>query len=507
MSSTKKVKQISYISALTIIVCSTIGAGIFFKNSSIFNNAHGSLGLAIASWIVSAFGITAIGLALIEVSSASQTDKGILEWAKKFMPKKFSKFSANYMLLVYLPLNYVAMPIYAVMSIQDATNDTWMANPWIVTLIAFSIFMWFAIMGFFSLKASEKFSWLFTVAKFIPIIIAPLMTIHHYGSSNISATISDMNSPGLTHFSGWLGIMASIPAILFAYDGFYTVTSLKKSLKDEKKMGSLIAVGMAIITGAYLFFAILTGIYQQTDIFGPYSESVTSMFNALIFLAVLGIINGFAMGVPRMYLASLEDGDFNLLLWFKRTFRIKTLKMASFLISIAITILFWIVIIPVGIYGIKSTNDFYYNTYGDGTAQLYEFADILTNFTSLLAFVIIGGSIFGAILNRKTKHVEVKKSKLFLPFAWISVVFLAIGTLYFIIDQFTLVGGLNVDPIMNGKETYATVGQQQFAYGMKFIFLAISMAISIIPMAIPANNKELKYTKEEQEEFKTVIWK
>lgn len=46
---TKKTKQIGYLTAMVISVGSTIGAGIFFKNNSIFANAHGQLGFMIAS--------------------------------------------------------------------------------------------------------------------------------------------------------------------------------------------------------------------------------------------------------------------------------------------------------------------------------------------------------------------------------------------------------------------------------------------------------------------------
>ncbi len=40
-----------------------------------------------------------------------------------FAPKKLAKFSASYMLLIYLPLNYVAMPIYAAMTVQDILDS------------------------------------------------------------------------------------------------------------------------------------------------------------------------------------------------------------------------------------------------------------------------------------------------------------------------------------------------------------------------------------------------
>ena len=489
-----KTKKISYMTALVILVASTIGAGIFFKNGTIFANSDGSLGLAIASWVISAIGIIAIGLSLIEISSASKNDKGILAWVKNFAPKWVSKYSVNYVLLIYLPLNYVAMPLYAVMSIQDATNDTWMANPWVVVGISFGIFAWISSMGFFTLKVSEKFSWIFTAMKFIPLFIAPFITINNSSSSDIHSVVSGSvgAAEGITHFSGWLGLMASIPAILFAYDGFYTVTSLKSDMEDPKKMGPLIAVGISLITAGYLFFAVLTGIFGQTDIFGSsYSEFTIAFMNSLIFMAILGIINSFAMTTPRMYMTSFAEGDFNLLLWFKRTFRIKTLKMASFLISVIIAVLFWIVLTPIGIYAIEPTS---YQIYGDGTAQLYVFADLLTNFTSLAMFMIIGVAIVGGLVNRKTNKTKVVKYKWFLPAAWVSTIFLGIGTLYFIIQEFALAAGLNVSS-----------WDSQVSYIVQLGIVIFTLGISAIPLFIPANNKKYKLDAEEERETNLVL--
>jgi UDP-N-acetylmuramyl pentapeptide phosphotransferase/UDP-N-acetylglucosamine-1-phosphate transferase len=41
---------------------------------------------------------------------------------------------------------------------------------------------------------------------------------------------------GLNGLHPGLGIIASIPAILFAFDGFFTITTLRSSLKNKKQM-------------------------------------------------------------------------------------------------------------------------------------------------------------------------------------------------------------------------------------------------------------------------------
>lgn len=507
-------KKISYLSAIMIVVGSTIGAGIFFKNGSIFVNSHGSLGLTIASWLVAAFGILMIGLALIELSSASKKDRGILEWAKNFMPKSLSKYSTNYMLLIYLPLTYFMMPIYAVMSLQDATNNAWTTNAWVVGIIAFGFFAWIATMGYLSTKVSEGFNWIFTIAKFIPLFIAPFLTIDHYesireatGSTGLHAKVAEnfdkfrgghVQAIGLTQSTGWLGIMASIPAILFAYDGFYAVTALKSKVKDEKKMGAIVAIGLALITAGYLFFVIFTGIYGQKNIFGPYSKTITSFFNAMIMIAILGIANGFAMGAPKIYEESYEAGDFALLKWFKEKLNIKSFKQAAFFVVFIFSALWFIVLVPVSTS--KGIEDAYGGDYGETAGKLYGIVDMISNYTSLAVFIIIGGALIGGIMNRKTNKVQVKHSKLFLITAWISVIFLAIGTIYYLADNFAIISGFqSMKPdditahndalleVAKGNLTMADVPvikDYQVDAAVKMGILIFTLIISAVPLII-----------------------
>jgi hypothetical protein len=71
------------------------------------------------------------------------------------------------------------------------------------------------------------------------------------------------------------------------------------------------------------------------------------------------------------------------------------------------TILFFAIAGPIGAYGY--TIDGYGENYGGN--HLYAFCDILTNFTSLLVFIIIVTAVLGGLINRKTKKVKVIKYK------------------------------------------------------------------------------------------------
>ena len=182
----KRTKQITYLSAVIILIGSVIGAGIFFKNATIFKNAGGSIGFLIASWIVGGIGVIAIGVALVEVSSGVKDNSGMLGWLRKFAGPKASKYGTAYMLLILMPINYLTLPIYAAMSLQDAGLDL---NEWLIAIVAFSIFLWITITAFLSMRFGEVSQWIYTFIKFIPLIAIFIISLVQSARSGVVGNI------------------------------------------------------------------------------------------------------------------------------------------------------------------------------------------------------------------------------------------------------------------------------------------------------------------------------
>lgn len=67
----------------------------------------------------------------------------------------------------------------------------------------------------------------------------------------------------------------------------------------------------------------------------------------------------------------------------------------------------------IGVYVYKFDEYSFYGPQG----TLYTFADHIVNYTTLVMIIIITTSILGALRNRKTNKVEVKRSKFFVPAA------------------------------------------------------------------------------------------
>ncbi len=472
----KQIKKLGFLSVIVAIVGSAIGAGIFFKNTSILNNTHGNMGLVISSWVVAAIGILAIGLALIEVVSTQERDKGILGWAEKFTKNSVFRWSKGYMLLLFFPITFVTIPLYAVMALQDATG--WSMSWWAITLIAFAIFLWVSLISFWSLNVSSKLQWMFTIAKFIPILLIPLFGFINFNDNHPIA--GENIKTGLTGMSPYLGVVASVPAIFFAYDGFYTVSAIKEEMKSPKLLPLALAIGIGIITSMYLLITsgVLVGSQKGgVNVFN--NKTFKVIMNTCIFFAVIGIVNGFAMGSYNVYDEYINDDDFLFSKTFKKL-KTKDIKITNnfklrgltpgYIVLFSLTTFLFLIFSLAGSFAYIGTDTYTQNYGSEKVSALYNFVDLLTNWTSLLVFGVIVLSIIGALINRKTKQIKVIRSKVFIPASIIAIILTITPIIYMLIASIVDMTGFNNSDILSSTTT--------------FFVLISTFIISLIPWLI-----------------------
>lgn len=467
---------------IVFVIGSTIGAGIFYKNKNIAQFAHGQFGPVLATWGVAIFGIVALALALIEVSSAQKTDKGTLEWTKLFAPKWFHKSSTNYIKFIFIPLTLFTMPLYVVSTFQDAG---WEINHGIIALVvAFGIFAWFMIVNLISFKFSEVSQWVFTIVQTVPLIVLPIIAYSHVGQVPVLTKEIGENGigeipHGLNGVSSWIALIAGISAITFAYDGFYVIASMKEKTSGKAKMGAGMVLGVAAVSMIYLFLTIAFNVGSSSGThYGipGVSEGLMKAMNACIAIGIIGIVNGYSMASPRQFRSLAETGEAVEINWihkflFGKKIKVgdkKQLEFAGWLYLFVSTTFLFVVLGLVGVFA-YNLND-YVDDYGS-VGTLYTLADALVNFTSLLMFIIISVAVLGALLNRKTNKVEVTKSKLFVPAAIIAIIiFFSAGAFMIVaafLDMFDITNDLSHDEINSSI--------------IKFVIFIIILAASIIP--------------------------
>ena len=456
-------KQIGFLSVIIMVVSSTIGAGIFFKSSTVLDLAGGSIVLSTMSWIIAAFGIIAIALALIEITSARKDDLSIIGWCKLFNGRTIYKACKNFMFYVYVPLTYFFMPLYVINSVQDAVSgfggylNFGTANDWAIWMvISIAISLWFIILSGFSAKAGKVQSWIIMSVKFIPLAVAALIGFIIVGLDNnvIDTTVQIKPSKGgidsFYRLSPYLGMFAATSSIFFAFDGFYTAAGVQSEMKEPKKTPMALAIGLSLVTIIYLLISISMSIGIEGGSFSQLKDWFAS--------GALGIINGYAMWTPLFTEDLIKMNELPFSSKYVKYIGKTKFPLVGILYSVAITIPVIIIFCIIGGLGYLPNgyasleNGIWVSNYDAAgfisTAKLLTFADLMSNWTTVGVFGFIAISILGGIINRyrkadHPKKIKTNENKLFPIFSWIAVIMvfisLSLETLRPIIDLILLV--------------------------------------------------------------------
>ena len=442
-------KKIGFFSAMMVVVGSSVGAGIFFKAGSVLTNSQGSIIFAMFCWIFAAFAVISMGLALIEIASARNDNLSLIGWCQTFNGRWVYKACKNFMVYIYLPLTYFFMPLYVVMSIQDGAsyftgNSIIVSNSvdWVILMaIAVAMTLYFVIVCGLSSKMGNIQNWIITAVKFIPLLFAVVCGFVIIGMEGKVQGDYDAgfvpsvptNADAIYSFASMtpgFGMFIAVAAIFFAYDGFYVAAGLQTEMKEPKKTPMAILFGLIIVTVIYLLIAIAMSLGSTDG--SPFGFKdwlvaknvgwIYGVFQILIGVGVLGIVNGFALWSTRFIEDLIRANEVPYSAKLVNKINDKTPYVGivyNLVIALPIIIIFCIIgglgYVNVGGYG-----------YAESVNKLYSFADLMGTWTALLAFAFILFAIIGALKNRRTNLIKVEKSKFFKPTAMLSILLISL---------------------------------------------------------------------------------
>ncbi len=441
-------KKISFFSAMFVVIGSSVGAGIFLKSKSVLDGSHGSLVLAIFTWLIAAFAVIAMALALVEIASARNDNLSVIGWCHTFNSRTIYKASKNFMFYIYLPLTYFFMPLYFIIQLQDGIG-VWTSsymengkahlmpftfgtdNDWLWwTFIVFGVTIYFTLISGISSRWGNIHNWVITAVKFIPLVVAAIIGFVFVGTgggadlapgNQVSAGFKPIKDPTtLAAMTPGFGMFIAMAGIFFAYDGFYVTSGLQTEMAEPKKTPMAILFGLGIVTIIYLIIAVSMSLNGTGDFrgFGAWLMEnnqgwIFGIINIFIAIGILGIINGFAMWAPRFVEDLIKEGELPFSSKYKNRLNPSKPKV-GIAYSLVMTIPIVFIFILIGSFGYINL---YGDDYGSHMGSLYTFADLMANWTALFTFSFILASIYGCLKNRKTKKVVTEEKKYFKPMA------------------------------------------------------------------------------------------
>ena len=477
--------KMGLIGAVSVLITSVVGIGIFFKNGGVFNLNNGNCAGVLISWILSAVIAMFTAFSYIEIATSKKTagtNAGLGGWAGDFVGYNMGRSVKILMPTWNYGLKCLALAVFAGMAVfnivfctrtDNAYGDWFKGNSMLYsTLVGFGFVILFMFVNYYSSKFGDKFSQISTILKFLPILIVIVIGIS-FGIKNADAGLWKGVPEKSTIGDGSLsitGIFDSLPAIMFAFDGFLIIGNIATKVDNPRKNVSasiviamivIIILNLAITIGCitigtgnpFEIFRIAFGnkvtvdkvtTYQPTTL----SNVFTILMASLIAFSAIACVNAYAIAGVEALQDCIQDESVMLANYFKRV-KGGNLKLASTLYYAAFLAGFGIVTsIPSCI---KNTDQIW---------------DGMTVVSVVIFFAIYGVVICGGLVNRRTCRTEVERSKIFVPSAIIGCIgcfFIAAYSLFY--TYLAKMFMTNTDPDALG----ATYAMSQFkGWGLSF---------------------------------------
>ena len=304
---------IGLFTAVTIIVGTIIGSGVFVKPSSVLEYA-GTSNMALWAWVIGGVLTLASGLTIAEVGAQITRTGGLYAYIKDIYGAFWGFLTGYTLTVLYGPAIIVSLILFLGIL---TTNFFALSQFWVIP-IGVGIFIFLLTMNVIGTYYANTVQNLTTLAKLIPIFAIVVFGLI-FGQSGVfgqDVTQLIMNENGTVNFG------RAILATLFAYDGWIMLTTMSGEMKNpQKHLPLAMLIGILIVTCVYVLINIAVfKILPASEVLqfgnGVSAEAATVLFgdigakivNIGLIVSIIGTLNGKVMTFPRIPFAMAQDG-------------------------------------------------------------------------------------------------------------------------------------------------------------------------------------------------------
>lgn len=422
--------KIGLFSAIMVIFGAVVGIGIFFKNNTVFRlNDNNAVGILL-SWIISIIIVLCMALSFAEISTCKMKDRnaGLGGWAQQFCGHKFGRYAKIGYSAVFYPVNTFAILFFLGEACLNCFADMGTKFSGIggftfgsgtvayVFLVGAGFFALFMFLNYIASKGMKQFGNTVGLIKFIPIAMVVLLGIifgvlyskcgiwtgHVFDASH--GKVDYENNP-----INAMGVISSVPAILFSYEGYLAIGNVAGDMeKPEKNVPLAVIIGVIMISVLYLAITIgcmtsgTGNVYQLMSVLNNKNEVLADVLklviSVFILICLIGVINAMCFSGIRAFQALCDDNTF-----FKGKALANKKPGTHFAGTIYFSIfvgLWWLItIIPSSIANNYAGTD----AIADGSSAVMV----------VYLYLIYGFTVLGGFMNRFTKKHYTAKIKVF----------------------------------------------------------------------------------------------
>lgn len=275
-------RSLGFWSAISIVVGTIIGSGIFFKQGSVLDSA-GSSTLAIAAWVFGGIITLTGGLTIAEIGAQMPYTGGLYVYIENLYGRILGFLAGWMQIIVYGPA--IIASVAGFMSILMA-NFFGLGTAWRIPLAVITVLA-IGVMNLFENKVGAIFAIITTTGKMIP----------------IAAII--------------------IFGLLFGYDGWILIANLGGEMKNPQKLlPRAIILGITAVLIIYTLITIGILKFLPANLIHRLGENATAylatkafgaiggkLLSAGIIISMMGTLNGKMITFPRIVYAMARRGD------------------------------------------------------------------------------------------------------------------------------------------------------------------------------------------------------
>lgn len=301
-------RSLGFWSALSLVVGTVIGSGIFFKQSSVLDSA-GSTGMALLAWLLGGLITLTAGLTIAEVGAQMPHTGGLYVYMEEIYGKLWGFLSGWMQVVVYGPAIIASIAAYLGILLVGFfnLNGSWQAPLAIIVIVLIGI------LNMFENRWGAAFQIVTTLGKLLPIAAIIIFGLFFGNQDAFGQSLHTV-----TQSTGSFGV--AVLATLFAYDGWILVANLGGEIKNPQKiLPQAIILGISLVLIAYtlvsygiLHFIPADTIHklgQQTTVYFANAAFGTiggRLLNIGIIVSMVGCLNGKIMTFPRIVYAMAE---------------------------------------------------------------------------------------------------------------------------------------------------------------------------------------------------------
>ncbi|WP_020059051.1 APC family permease [Bacillus sp. 123MFChir2] len=316
MSQAQLKKEIGFFAALTTVIGTVIGAGVFFKPTALYG-VTGSASLGILAWIIGGILTVCSGLTAAELSAAIPETGGMMAYLKRTYGNLTAFLLGWAQTVIYFPANIAALAI--IFGTQAVSLFGLNANEHKLMIIGVAVITaaFVTFMNSLGAKAAGGIQMASTICKLVPLALLIIFGLLHKGDVTLQLFPVEAG-PGKSFISA-LG--SGLLATMFAYDGWIHVGNIAGEMKNPKKdLPKAIVIGLSTVMVVYLLINIAFLMVMSASALAgtdtPASQVATILFGAMggklvtigILISVFGTINGYIMtGMRIPYAMALEN--------------------------------------------------------------------------------------------------------------------------------------------------------------------------------------------------------